>query len=145
MSWLRRSPTPPAYAVDGVEPTTSEGAYVHYTGRALQARPAVVRSLARLPNDEALEDLLDSLDLSTEDGLAWSLSFGDESRYLFDLSHPGGSDIFEQRLAAASFTGTVERVDRDIFDFTVPRVLPADVVLASCLDVCGEVYRRQAR
>jgi hypothetical protein len=58
MSWLRRSPTPPAHAVDGVEPTTSEGAYVHYTGRALQARPAVVGSLARLPNDEALEDLL---------------------------------------------------------------------------------------
>lgn len=44
--------------------------------------------------------------------------------------------------AAAPWTGAVERVEREVFVFTTTEVVTADVVLARCLDVCGDVYRR---
>jgi hypothetical protein len=142
MSWLRRSPRVPAYAVEGVEPVRYRGDWDNYNGAALAARPVVAEALAQLPPEPELAELPYSLDLGTQDGLRWSLSFGDECLYLFDLSHPGGSDIFEQTLTAAPFTVAVERSDRDIFDFTVPQVLAADVVFARCVEVCAQVRRR---
>ncbi|WP_229074821.1 hypothetical protein [Actinoplanes sp. DH11] len=143
MSWLRRSSPArrPAHAVDGVEPHHDSDGVDHYTGDALAGQPAVEQAVARLPQDPALEYLLYSMGLSTADGVGWTLSFGDESLILFGLSHPGGSDVFEHTLAAAPFTTSVERADRDIFVFTTPGPLTADTVLAHCLDVCGEVYR----
>ncbi|GLY05699.1 MULTISPECIES: hypothetical protein [Actinoplanes] len=44
----------------------------------------------------------------------------------------------------APFTGTAGREDRDLFVFTTTGPLAADVALAHCIDVCGEVFRALA-
>ena len=139
MSWLRRSR--PAYAVDGVEPRRSSGGWDIFDGDALAGLPAVIAAAARLPQDPALEDLPGYLSVATRDGRDWALSFDDGMLYVFDLSYPG-SDVFEQVLTAAPWTESVERVDREVFLFTTTEMLTADVVLAHCVDVCGEVFRR---
>ncbi|GAA2851231.1 hypothetical protein Acy02nite_34680 [Actinoplanes cyaneus] len=140
MSWWRRSR--PVYAVDGVAPHRNSAGWDIYEGDTLAARPVVAGALARLPRDPALAYLPFSLALSTRDGREWGLAFGDEALTWFDLSAPDGSDLFEETLAAAAFTGTVERVDREAFVFTTTGSLPADVTLAHCLDICGTVFRR---
>ncbi|MEV4538552.1 hypothetical protein AB0J82_32710 [Asanoa sp. NPDC049518] len=140
MSWLRRSR--PAYAVDGVEPRRIDGWDV-FEGDTLAGRSAVAGAVARLPRDPALEDLPAYLSISTKDGGEWTLSFDDGMLVVFDLSRPG-TDVFEQVLTAAPWTEVVERVDREVFLFTTTEALTADVVLAHCLDVCGEVFRRLA-
>ncbi|MEV0424975.1 hypothetical protein [Micromonospora sp. NPDC050495] len=139
MSWLRRSRS--AYAVDGVEPWRSSGGWDIFDGDALAWLPTVAEAAARLPQDPALKDLPDYLAVGTKNGREWTLSFEDGMLIAFDLSHPG-TDVFERMLSAASFTGSVERVDREVFLFTTTEVLTADVVLAHCVDVCGEVFRR---
>lgn len=139
MSWLRGSR--PAYAVDGVEPRRSSGGWDIFDGDALAGLPAVTEAAARLPQDPALEDLPDYLAVATKDGREWTLSFDDGMLIVFDLSRPG-TDVFEQVLTAAPWTESVERVDREVFLFTTAGVLTADVVLAYCVDVCGEVFRR---
>ncbi len=139
MSWLRRSR--PAHAVDGVEPRRSSGGWDIFEGDDLAGQPAVTEAVARLPRDPALEDLPGYLSVGTKDGQDWALSFDDGMLSVFDLSYPG-SDVFEQVLTAAPWTGSVERVDRAAFAFTTTGVLTADVVLAHCVDVCGEVLRR---
>jgi hypothetical protein len=139
MSWLRRSR--PAYAVDGVEAHRNSEGWDIYEGNALAGEPIVAEAVARLPHDPALEHLLFSVGIGTADGHEWTLSFGDEARIFFDLSYPG-SDIFEEALTAMPWTGSVERVDRDVFVFTTTGMLKADVVLAHCIDVCGEVFPR---
>jgi hypothetical protein len=138
MSWLRRSR--PAYAVGGVEPQRIDGWDV-FDGDVLAGLPAVADAVARLPPDPTLESLLDYLSVCTKDGREWTLSFDDGMLIVFDLSRPG-TDIFEQVLTAAPWTESVERVDREAFLFTTTEVLTADVVLAHCVDVCGEVFRR---
>ncbi|WP_433287464.1 hypothetical protein [Micromonospora sp. CA-244673] len=137
MSWLRRSR--PAYAVDGVEPQRIDGWDV-FDGDALAEQPAVAGATGRLPQDPALEDLPGYLAVSTKDGREWTLSFDDGMLTVFDLSSPG-SDAVERTLTAAPWTASVERVDREVFLFTTTGVLTADVVLAHCVDVCGEVFR----
>lgn len=141
MRWWRHTRRP-AYAVGGVEPYRNSGGWDHYSGDLLAGQPAVAEAFARLPRDPELQYLLYSLGIGTPDGCEWTLSFGDESLILFGLSHPGGSDIFEETLAAAPFTESVERVDRDIFAFTTAQMLTADVALAHCIDICNEVSRR---
>ncbi|MEV0153355.1 hypothetical protein AB0H57_06370 [Micromonospora sp. NPDC050686] len=138
MSWLRRSR--PGYAVDGVEPQRVDGWDV-FDGDALAGSPAVTEAAARLPQDPALEDLPGYLAVSTKDGREWTLSFDDGKLAVFGLSRPG-SDLFEQVLTAAPWTESVERVDREVFVLTTAGVLTADVVLAHCVDVCGEVFGR---
>lgn len=138
MSWWRRAR--PAYAVDGVAPRRDSEGWDIYEGDALTGRPVVAEALARLPRHPDLEYLPHSIGLSTRDGLEWVLAFGDEALIWFDLSRPG-TDIFEETLAAAAFTGTVERVDREAFVFTTTGLRTADVVLAHCLDICGEVFQ----
>lgn len=140
MSWLRRSR--PAYEVDGVEPHRNDEGRDLYDGETLAGRPAVIEALERLPQDPALEYLPYSLGLGTQDGREWALTLGDEALIWFGLSHPGGSDIFEETLSAAPFTDSVERVDREAFVITTTEVLAADLMLAHCLDVCGKVFRR---
>lgn len=141
MSWLRRTRRP-GYAVDGVEPYRNSGGWDHYSGDLLAGQAAVAEAFARLPQGPELQYLLYSLGIGTPDGREWTLGFGDESLILFDLSHPGGSDIFEETLTAAPFTESVERVDRNIFAFTTAQMLTADVALAHCIDICNEVFRR---
>ncbi|BCY13968.1 hypothetical protein [Actinoplanes sp. L3-i22] len=142
MSWLRRSR--PGWAVDGVESRPGSEGWHFWAGDALAGRPVVAEALARLPRDPALAYLPHSLGLSTSDGLEWGLSFGDEALIWFDLSNPG-TDVFEETLAAAPIVDSVERVDREAFVFTTTELLPADVVLAHCLDVCGAVFRGLAQ
>ena len=139
MSWLRRSR--PSYAVDGVEPHHGNEGWELYSGTSLAGRPVVAAALARLPQHPVLEFLLDSIGVGT-DGTQWSVSFGDESLEHFGLLDPAGGDTFEETLAAAAFTDSVERADREVFVFTTTGPLTVDVVLARCLDVCGEVLRR---
>ncbi|MFY1671953.1 hypothetical protein ACN27G_18565 [Plantactinospora sp. WMMB334] len=139
MRWLRRSR--PAYAVRGVEPQRSSDGWDVFPGDALAGLPAVAEAAARLPQDPVLEDLPDYLSVATRDGREWTLGFDDGMLIVFDLSHPG-TDVFEQVLKAAPWTESVERVDREVFLFTTTGVLTADVVLAHCVDVCGEVFRR---
>ncbi|WP_144122781.1 hypothetical protein [Catellatospora sichuanensis] len=139
MSWLRRSR--PAYAVDGVKPYRSSGGWDIFEGEDLAGQPAVAEAATRLPQDPVLEDLAGYLSVGTKDGREWNLSFEDGMLIVFDLSRPG-TDIFEQVLTAAAWTESVERVDRNVFLFTTTAVLTADTVLAHCLDVCGEVFRR---
>ncbi|WP_436534455.1 hypothetical protein [Actinoplanes sp. HUAS TT8] len=139
MSWFRRSR--PAYAVDGVTPRRSGQGWHFYEAEALAGRPVVAGALARLPRAPELEYLSHSVSVGTKDGIEWGLSFGDEALIWFDLSAPDGSDLLEETLAAAAFTVTVERVDREAFVFTTAELLAADVVLAHCLDACGLVFR----
>lgn len=139
MSWWRRSRPP--YAVDGVEPRRGSDGRGGYEGIDLAAVPAVAAAVDRLPRDPALDYLLHSVSVGTGDGREWSLGFDDGMLVVFDLSHPG-TDVFEDALTAAPWTGAVERVEREVFVFTTTEVLTADVVLARCLDVCGDVYRR---
>ncbi|MEV0718674.1 hypothetical protein [Asanoa sp. NPDC050611] len=129
----------PAYAVDGVRPYRTSDGWDVYDGDTLAGRPAVAAAVAGLP--PALEHLLSSLAVCTRDGREWTVSFGDEALTLFDLSHPG-SDAFERALSAAAWTGPVERVDRAVLLFTTRDVPTADVLLARCVGVCGEVFRR---
>ena len=139
MSWLRRSR--PAYAVNGVEPNRGSNGWDSFPGEALAGQPAVLDAAARLPQDPRLADLPDYLSLATRDGREWTLGFDDGMLSVFDLSYPG-SDVFEQVLTATPWTESVERVDREVFLFTTTGVLTADMVLAHCVDVCGEVFRR---
>jgi hypothetical protein len=139
VSWWRRSR--PAYAVEGVQPWRSSDGWDVYGGDILAGQPAVAEAAGRLPEEPALEYLLHSMSICTKDGREWSLGFDDGMLVVFDLSRPG-TDIFEERLRAAPWTQSVERVDREAFLLTTPGVLTADVVLAHCLDVCDEVYRR---
>src|SRR5687768_5016207 len=138
MSWLRRSR--PAYAVDGVEPQHNSDGWDIFDGETLAEQPAVAAAVGRLPGDPVLEDLPGYLAVCTKDGREWTLSFDDGMLIVFDLSRPG-TDIFERTLSAAGWTESVERVDREVFLFTTTEVLTADVVLAHCIDVCGEVFR----
>ncbi|MDG4832499.1 hypothetical protein O7627_24785 [Solwaraspora sp. WMMD1047] len=139
MRWLRRSR--PAYAVDGVEPQRGGDGWDSFPGHALAGLPAVAEAAARLPRDSALEELPDYLSVATKDGREWTLGLDDGMLVVFDLSYPG-TDVFEQVLTAAPWTESVERVDREVFLFTTIAVLTADVVLAHCVDVCGEVFCR---
>ena len=139
MSWLRRCR--PSSAVDGVEPYQGNEGWDIYSGVSLAAQPVVAEALARLPQHPVREFLLHSIGVGT-DGTQWTVSFGDESLEHFGLSDAGDGDVFEDTLAAAAFTGSVERVDREVFEFTTVGPLTADVVMARCLDVCGEVLRR---
>jgi len=141
MSWLRRSR--PAYAVDGVEPSRGSAGTDSYTGTDLAGQPVVIAAVARLPQAPALAGLTEFLSVATGDGREWTLGFDDAIRPVFDLSDPG-SDIFEEQLDAASWTESAERVEREVFALTTAEVLTADVVLARCIDVCGEVFRRLA-
>ncbi|MET8307935.1 hypothetical protein [Micromonospora sp. NPDC005173] len=100
----------------------------------------MTEAATRLPQDPTLEDLPDYLAIATKDGREWTLSFDDGMLIVFDLSRPG-TDVFEQVLTAAPWTESVERVDREAFLFTTTGALTADVVLAHCVDVCGEVFR----
>ncbi|WP_328425976.1 hypothetical protein OG470_18500 [Micromonospora sp. NBC_00389] len=88
-----------------------------------------------------MEDLPDYLAVATKDGREWTLSFDGGMLIVFDLSPPG-TDVFEQVLTAEPWTESVERVDREVFLFTTTGALTADVVLAHCVDVCGEAFRR---
>lgn len=139
MSWIRRSR--PAWAVDGAETRRGREGWEFWDTEALARLPVVAEALTRLPAHPDLEYLYQSLGLSTNGGREWGLSFADEALTWFDLSAPDGTDIFEETLLAAPFTDAVERVDREAFVFTTPEVLTGDVVLAHCLDVCGEVFR----
>jgi hypothetical protein len=138
MSWLRRSR--PGYAVDGVEPKRGSSGVDSYPGEDLAGLPVVAAAAARLPRDPVLADMPDYLSVATRDGREWTLGFDDGMLVVFDLSRPG-TDVFEQALTAAPWTESVERVDREVFQFTTTEVLTADVVLAHCVDVCGEVFR----
>ncbi|RAO08896.1 hypothetical protein ONO23_02500 [Micromonospora noduli] len=140
MRWLRRSR--PSYAVDGVEPQRSSDGWDVFPGDALTGLPAAVEAAARLPEDPVLDDLPDYLSVATKDGREWTLGFDDGMLIVFGLSRPG-TDVFEQVLTAAPWTESVERVDREVFLFTTTGMLTADVVLAHCVDVCGEVFRRR--
>lgn len=139
MGWLRRSR--PEYGVNGVEPDRGSNGWDSFPGDALAGQPVVVEAAAGLPQDPVLADLPDYLSVATPDGREWTLGFDDGMLSLFDLSHPG-SDLFEQVLTAAPWTESVERIEREVFHFTTTRVLTADVVLAHCVDVCGEAFRR---
>ncbi|MEV6344836.1 hypothetical protein [Actinoplanes sp. NPDC051851] len=138
MSWWRRSR--PVYAVEGVEPVRSDGWDV-YAGESLAGRPAVAAAVARLPAEPVLADLPGYLAVATRDGREWALSLEDGMLIVFDLSRPG-TDTFEQVLAAAPWTTTVERVDREAFLLGTGESLPADLILAGCVDACGTAYRR---
>ncbi|MBL7252698.1 hypothetical protein [Paractinoplanes lichenicola] len=130
-----------SFEVKGVVPNRgSNGAY-SYPGEILAGQAAVASAVARLPQDPALTDLPEYLSLATRDGEDWTLGFDDGMLSVFDLSHPG-SDLFEQQLAAAEWVDSVERVEREVFAFTLGERLTADVVLAHCVDVCGAVFRR---
>ncbi len=139
MSWWQRSRR--AYTVDGVKAKRGSSGVDSFAGEDLARLPVVVAATARLPQDPALADLPDYLSVATRDGQEWTLGFEDGMLIVFDLSRPG-SDVFAQVLTAAPWTGTVGRVDREVFQFTTAEVLTADVVLAHCIDVCGEVFRR---
>lgn len=139
MSWWRRSR--PGYAVDGVEPYRGGSGWDCFDGDILAGQPAVIEAAARLPQEPMLEDLAGYLSVGTRDGREWTLGFEDGVLIVFDLSRPG-TDIFEQVLTASPWTESVERVDREVFLFTTTELLTADVVLAHCIDVCGEVFRR---
>ncbi|WP_250031379.1 hypothetical protein [Paractinoplanes maris] len=139
MSWLRKSG--PAYGVEGVEPRRSGGGLDSFPGEALAGRPAVTEAVGRLPHDPVLADLPGYLSVATRDGQDWSLGFEDGVLGIFGLSSPG-SDTFEQQLAAEPWIESVERVEREVFVFTTTELLAADIVLARCVDVCGEVFRR---
>jgi len=95
---------------------------------------AVTEAAARRPKDPALKDLPDYLSVATKDGREWTLGFDDGMLSVFGLSYPG-SDVFEQVLAAAPWTESVERVDREVFLLTTTRVLTVEVVLAHRVDV----------
>jgi hypothetical protein len=139
MRWSRRPR--PAYAVGGVEPQRGSDGWDSFPGDALAGLPAVAEAAARLPQDPVLEDLPDYLSVATKDGREWTLGFDDGMLIVFDLSYPG-TDVVERVLTAAPWTESVERLDRAVFRFTTTRLLTADVVLAHCVDVCGEVFRR---
>jgi hypothetical protein len=141
MSSLRRSRR--AYAVDGVEPSRGSNGNDSFTGADLAGQPAVIEAVARLPQVPALTGLMEFLSVATGDGREWTLGFDAAIRSVFDLSYPG-SDAFEDQLAAASWTESVERVEREVLAFTTTEVLAADMVLARCIDVCGEASRKLA-
>ncbi|GLY04512.1 MULTISPECIES: hypothetical protein [Actinoplanes] len=139
MNWLRKSR--PAFAVDGVELDRGSNGWYSFAGESLAARPAVTAAAGRLPDHPELADLPDYLSVATRDGREWSFGFDDGMLVVFDLSRPG-SDTLEQVLAAQPWITAVERADREVFLLTVPEVLTADVVLARCVDACGEAFRR---
>ncbi|KHD74866.1 hypothetical protein MB27_26450 [Actinoplanes utahensis] len=128
--------------MDGVEPYRGDDGVDYYTGEQLAGRPVVAEAVARLPYQEPyLVELPLYLSVSTADGRKWTFAVDESVRCLFDLSY-GGSDIVEEHLSAQPWITAVERVDRDVFECTVSEDLTADVVLARCIDICGEVYRR---
>ncbi|MGC5020320.1 hypothetical protein [Micromonospora sp. DT47] len=132
--------------------------WVSYRGDQLAATPPVAAVLDRAPRvllpiagpdlpDTALprEDLCKVLYLGTGDGLTWVLSLGDEVKPVVDAGCDlVDDDLLEEALAAQPDVDEVWHVDREVFEVSLSRALPADEVLARWVDAIVTAHRELA-
>jgi hypothetical protein len=153
----------PAYAVPGIDPKggSSDPRSVTYTVDQLAHLPPVaearsrtpdVLSAIRLDNEDrdtfatSRDDLCAQLWVGTNDGLNWSLVFGDGINFLIGIGRKySPNDLLAEALAAQPDVQAVQHVEREAFEVQTAEVLRADEVAARWLDAVVSAHRAYAR
>jgi len=126
---------------------------ISFRGSELASSPAVQAALTRAPATfrppidyfDALtcQELRDSLDVGTVDGVSWEFGFNDEvGMILYPDLHQ--EDFLEARLAAHPDIVEAFHVDREWFAIKFAREIGPDHVLAICIDAITHHYQQLA-
>jgi hypothetical protein len=92
------------------------------------------------------DDLCAQLWVGTNDGLNWSLVFGDGINFLIGIGRKySPNDLLAEALAAQPDVQAVQHVEREAFEVQTAEVLRADEVAARWLDAVVSAHRAYAR